>query len=464
MDDVERIVRRLAADPTSPLRDGVGPVSAGVAPGRIDVLGGEVAFAGAFIAAQPTAETAIVAIRRGEDGRILLQSDTIVAEGLQPRIGVHPTSLPLRYEADLIEALSADAKSRWIAPLVALVRRMVAPGAMPGLRIVVHSTIPRREGLASSTAVLVAAARALTGVLDRGWADDEIVDAVLEIERFQRPTIDRAVVRAVASFRDDKILPILPQPDTTYEPADLPAPLEVWYLQTPSPVAADRSSSRLIRVATGMAYRMIVSRMGLTVRTGERGEPQQVEDPYFQGYFANVDPITYAAEFRDHLPRELRGEEFLDAWGGLADPAVRVDPALMYPVRRAATLVVAENQRACSFVDDLHRTAPPGDVGVAASLGAALTASYRDLHEFGHVPREVDHLVRELLRRGATAGVLGARAAMGNGTVVALVRPSDEAERAVAAAVAAFEREFGRTAALHRAPRRAVPSPAQFSI
>jgi hypothetical protein len=162
--------------------------------------------------------------------------------------------------------------------------------------------------------------------------------------------------------------------------------------------------------------------------------------------------VSFAAELRDALPEELEGAPFLLAHGGVADPHVRVDPSARYAVRAAALRIVAEHQRACAAVDLLHRaskgeraTGSGAGPDAAAALGAALETSGLEAKELGVAAARDLFLVTELRRRGRARGILGARASAIGAPVTVLLRTGAQAgaERALAEAIAAFEREFG---------------------
>ncbi len=432
----------------SHLAAGTGPVAVARAPGCLDVLGGAVRFAGGAWVSWPMRAGVTVAIRSVDGPALDLasrgRSDRAQADrAAWPLAGIEE-AVEASGEGGLAEWLRADRTTAWSERVVLSLRRVFrrAGKPLPGLAVDVRSDLPEGCGFRSSTALAAATARAaatLLGLDGREWIDD--VEAVGRVcAPLSQPSDARAVCDAVAG----RFLPFLAQPCEPLDPVAPPPDVEPVALDLGGRVAAPP----IVRTAAAMAYRIMAARMGLTVATRGRGEPQEVDDPFYGGWLANCDPVTFTNEFRDALPERQRGEAFLDSYGGLADAVVRVDPDVEYPVREAAGLVLSEHQRACRFVDELHRTS--GVEGATAeNMGALLRASEAEARRLDLVPRRAAELVDVLDRRGPGRGVLGVRST-GPGGVVALVRRGEESERALQEAVAEWERSCGRSATLLR--------------
>lgn len=291
----------------------------------------------------------------------------------------------------------------------------------------------------------VAVANALSMLLPRAEA------RIRELFRCGASAVDLAVstalITATESPDPEQLQVILSQPASPYPAVRLPAGIELIMLRA----GRERDGSALDRVAVAaaMAYRMIAERCGMIIRTGERGDPQSVDDGFFDGHLGNIDPGTFAGDFRGALPAKIMGREFLDQYGGVADAAIQIDEDLEYPVRAAADFVVSENQRACTFVDALGFE--PGGEGVAdrrpAMLGAQLEHSYLAWRELVPQDADVEFTITELRKRGGARGILGARTSYGAWPIQVLVDRSDgrDADRALCEVQAAYEREYQRT-------------------
>lgn len=452
-DPLERRLLELREAFPESLAAGSGPVAVARAPGRLDVLGGSARFAGTTWISWPMARGITVTLRSVPGRDFTLESGDRAARGQDDRVTVPFDGLINMDERTRAEHLGRDARRAWTARIVnalfAAFRRAGRDAA--GMAVDVRSDLPEGSGFQSSTALVAAtsrAAAALFGVDGDAWIDD-----VLAVERASDPSADPTDVRAICGAKAGRFLPFLAQPCEEFDEVQPPAGVE--------PVAFDLGgrleSAGNLRTAAAMAYRIMAARMGLTVRTHERGEPQEVEDPFYGGWLGNCDPVTFTNEFRDALPERQRGELFLDAYGGLADPVVRVDPGVEYAIREAAGYVLGENQRACLFVDALHR-APAGESSAETVLGALLSQSDHEARRIGSVPRDVTALLDVLERRGADRGVLGARSS-GRGAVVALVRSDDAVARALQEAVAEWERSCGHAAHVLRGTSAGAADP-----
>ena len=410
---------RLAADPPPVLRAGDGPICVARAPHAVTLLGGDVAFGGALRLSVPGAGIIDAAARRTDGVELELSCD---GDGLDG--------------AGLRDALS---------PLVATAARRAGHGG--GLALWIAGDVTT-DGGASPVTLMTAVHRAATAAFGRRPDIDEQVEDLLAAAETVDPWVHVATVSSAMHDRAGRVLPILCQPDDVCEALSLPdevSPVILsagagwWYPSGP----------RILRTAAAIAYRLIAERVGLVVRTGERGAPQAIDDPFFEGYLANVDPVTFASEFRDHLPEHIAGADVLERWGGVADDRVRVVAGETYPVRQAALYVLSEHKRACVAVDALTRTAAADARGVGRVLGAQLEQAYLAERGFEWSGLEAQYLITELRRRGPDRGVLGTRSSAFGGPVIALVERGDDGERALMEAVAAFEREYGRGVEVH---------------
>jgi hypothetical protein len=283
-------------------------------------------------------------------------------------------------------------------------------------------------------------------VLATDLGADEAAGLAHVVCRKLRPLAGAAAPVVIGAAQSAHVTPVLCQPARALDALALPPGCELLALAAgdAAPPVPDPPAHASFRTATAIAYRIIAAHMGLTVHTHELGEPQEVEDPYFEGWLANLDPVSFAATLRDALPEVQDGAAFLRMHGGVADPAVRVDPLAAYAVRASALRVIAEHQRACSAVDLLHRARTRG-TEVLEAFGAALETSGLEAKELGAVAAHDHFLVTELRRRGRSRGILGARASAIGAPVTVLLRTGAQAggERALQEVVAAYEREFG---------------------
>jgi len=444
-DPISEALASLRNELPAGLLAGVGPIHVAHARGRADLLGGDVAFAGSTAVAWPLVAGVTVAVRELEARELRLRSSGRHERGQDDEVRIVLDELLGLDPPVLRQRLSGDGRTAWSSRAVlAILRAFERAGRPPvGLAVDLRSDLAEESGLAASTALVAATLQAALAWLDRAPSPEELADEVAALEAAM-PGHARAIdAAAICLAPAGRCASFLAQPCELLTMAPPPADVTA--------VALDLGSRPLdavvdLHVAAAMAYRIIAARMGLTIRTRERGEPQEVEDPFYEGWLANCDPVTFANEFREVLPKEQRGEEFLDQHGGLADAAVRVDPGRLYRVRETAGFVLSENYRACAFVDDLFRSSPEGR-SAGPRLGASMTQSDRDSRSLLLADPDGSRLVDSLLRRGEGRGVYGARATT-RGAVVAVIESGEESTRALHEAIAEWERSCGRAAHL----------------
>jgi L-arabinokinase len=196
-----------------------------------------------------------------------------------------------------------------------------------------------------------------------------------------------------------------------------------------------------------MGHRMILECMrhiGSAMKRELAGDPMN-------GYLANLDPDDYKRLFREWLPEWMNGRDFLDRFGATIDTATKVEPAVEYPVRRAADHHVLEARRIRRFVEFLeHATTSPAqsrDRGMALDRAGHLMygshVSYTNDAMLG--APECDVLV-DLVRRHERSGLYGARITGGGsgGTVAVLCDEGERADAAIAEIVAEYEKKTGK--------------------
>jgi L-arabinokinase len=158
------------------------------APGRLDVLGGLARDAGAPAVQIPVAEAACAAIQQRDDDLVRLWApcrDDSRSQLLSMRLG--DLGLPgAPIDDDEARALlTPDPRDRWAAYLLGSLLVLARDhGLRPerGVELLVHSDVPQRCGVASSTAVAVAALRAFALAYGLDLPPAALVDAVAAVE------------------------------------------------------------------------------------------------------------------------------------------------------------------------------------------------------------------------------------------------------------------------------------------
>ena len=379
------------------------------APGRLDVIGGIADYSGSLVLEWPIAEATFVAIQRDPRPTLVFVSrDRMWATSVQQL-------LSLGYP-DALAHFSADPKSHWtayVAGAFIVLAHECNAHFTEGARILITSSVPEGKGVSSSAALEVAAMTAIAAAYGISLEPRQLALLCQKVENLVAGAPCGAMDQMTASLGESgRLLALLCQPAELYGTFQLPSELAFWGIDSGVRHAVTGTEYGVVRAATFMGRRILE---GITGRDF--------------GYLTNVTPEEFS-ELSDDLPERMSGREFLDRFGGTADPLSTIDPDRVYPVRGAASHPVHEHVRARTFAEllsqwgngDSTRTATGEDR--ASRLGALMYESHESYSACGLGSGGTDALVRLLRRAGARAGVYGAKITGGGrgGTVAVLSR------------------------------------------
>lgn len=165
------------------------PIHVTRAPGRLDVLGGRSPGANALTLQMPIAEGACVAIQPRTDTLVRLWSPCRDGSRTQMlSMDLRDLGVPERpIDAGEARALFLPGPSdRWAGYLLGALLALVRSGrVMPthGAELLLHSDIPEGAGVASSSAITLAALRAFARLYGAELGVDDQVQACVQVER-----------------------------------------------------------------------------------------------------------------------------------------------------------------------------------------------------------------------------------------------------------------------------------------
>jgi L-arabinokinase len=192
-----------------------------------------------------------------------------------------------------------------------------------------------------------------------------------------------------------------------------------------------------------MGYRILAAKHGFEI-DGSQGT-LEIRDSEWSGYLANIPPAEYEQYFKQYLPKNMKGRDFLDTYGHITDPVTSVYPDAEYPVRVATEHPIYENFRVRLF-SQLFR----GDLTreCLILLGELMYQSHSSYSACGLGSEGTDRLVHMVRSFGPESGLYGAKITGGGsgGTVAILGRR--EAGDTIREIADIYEKETGRTASV----------------
>lgn len=380
----------------------------GIAPGRLDVLGGVADYSGSLVLQMPLSLVTRVTIEERSERGLVFSSD-------------HAPTAMLPFPCDeLVSAATTDATPlrqwldehdapRWVRyPLgcVALFAATWDWRPTGGLAFSITSDVPASMGVSSSAALEVATLRALERLAGCSFTGTSLARLAQQAENdvVGAPCglMDQL---ASAHGRPGELLPILCRPDVLMESVRLPSgviavgwPSGVRHAVAESPYATARTAAFMGRAILEQAI-------------GRR-----------LACLTEAPPADVASVSRDVLPAALTGAEFIAKHAAIDDPQSRIDPRRTYPVRAAARFAVEENARAESLARVLREAAPNDREAVLSMIGEALAESHAGYSAIGLGCPETDAMVDAIAGLGPARGFYGARiSGGGSGGTVAVV-------------------------------------------
>ncbi len=428
------------------------PLVVARAPGRLDVMGGIADYSGSLVLQWPIREATLLAVQAVSQPGLQLLS--LPAEsGHSPRsFELDGPSLRHLLEGPYEEAqrwFARDPALHWASYVLGVLMVLEHECGMAfdcGLRFLVESRVPEGKGVSSSAALEVAAMQAVTGLVGTRLDGAELARLCQMAENF--------VVGAPCGIMDQMtsalgepgaLLSLLCQPAQVRGFVPVPSAIRFWGIDSGIRHAVTGSDYTSVRTGAFMGYRLIADRAGLKITRRSDDGVLQIEDPRWSGYLANLSPAEFDSDFAPHLPREMKGEEFLARYEGTTDVVTRVDPRQSYAVLQPTAHPVREHARVVRFAELLDSAA---EEEALAEMGALMYASHASYSDCGLGSDGTDLLVKLVREAGPAAGLYGAKITGGGsgGTVAVLGKAS--AESAVSQIVRRYQEATGRSPCL----------------
>jgi L-arabinokinase len=393
------------------------------APGRLDVMGGNVDYTGGMVLQSVLREAVSVAVQRRTDGKIRVLNPDAAQSGWQPSIELQTAALSdipaLRLLCNRRES------SRWAGYILGalhLLKSRHGWGSTGGADIFIASDLPPNKGVSSSAALAIAVLKAASAAYEISldgialamagqWVENVVVGAACGI-------MDQA---AIVLGEENTLLPLLCQPCRPLPPIKLPIDLCIWGIDSMAPRSTTGAAYETARAAAFIGYKLICQRDGIDIILEEGSTIPRWTDSRWNGYLSNLSLSEFRSRYERWLPESLSGHECLARLGTHADPFTTVHPDTEYPVRAAVRYAAEENLRVQTVRALLESSSSGTSNSTIKLIGEILCRSHAAYAECGLGSEACDELVARALRSGfAGAKMTGGG---GGGVVAILGRP-----------------------------------------
>ncbi|MBT1703329.1 galactokinase [Chryseosolibacter indicus] len=410
----------------------------GIAPGRLDVMGGIADYSGSLVLQKCIGEKSEVSLSVRSDYQCNFTSQTSSGDVLKASLDY--ASLlkdgKVDYEYARIK-LNASAADSWIAYIIgcALILQKEKNIIFKGGDFFIHSSVPLGKGVSSSASLEVATMKALAEAFSVSFHGTELPVLAQKVENL--------IVGAPCGLMDqlasyfgsaDKLLPILCQPDKTEAPISIPEGINFFGIDSGVRHAVGGSSYTDVRCAAFMGYSIIAHQLGTKpealINARESGERHGLP---FHGYLCNIKQSDFQQQFESLLPKELNGGDFLQKYKSTIDHVTQVDPDKTYHVLNCTRHPVYENERVNHFHDLLLTIRTDDNVteDILRKLGTLMYQAHHSYSQCGLGSEKTDEIV-ELARTKFSQGIYGAKiTGGGSGGTVCILAFGSEGSKSV---------------------------------
>jgi galactokinase len=394
------------------------------APGRLDVMGGNVDYTGGMVLQGVLREAVLVAAQTRTDNVIRILNPGAAQFGWEPSIEFETKAL---VDLESLRAVcNRRESSRWgcyVLGALHFLKMRHGWGSSGGADLFIASNLPPNKGVSSSAALEIAVLKAasssyglaLDGIALASagqWVENVVVGAACGI-------MDQA---AIVLGEENSLLPILCQPCLPLRPVKLPRDLCIWGIDSMVSRSTTSVAYEIARAAAFIGYKLICLREGIGVVREEVSGIPRWTDNRWNGYLSNLAPSEFRARYESWLPESLNGRECLARVGAHADPFTTIHPDMEYPVRAAVRYASEENLRVQMVQALLESSGSTTSDNTLRLIGEILCQSHVAYGECGLHSEACDDLVSRALQGGfAGAKMTGG----GAGGVVAIIGRPD---------------------------------------
>jgi galactokinase len=425
------------------------PIRVSRAPGRLDVMGGIADYTGSLVCEMTLDRAAAVALQDRADRELQIFSFNLFDEHLpftfrMPLVGLS------NFTSDQLKQEFSQPGRKWAGYIAGCLfilheQKLIDLASASGMNLALLSTVPLGAGVSSSAAIEVATMMNLIEHFDlREKIDPMKLAAMCQ-------SVENRIVGAPCGIMDQvtscygeqgAFLRMVCQPHELQPPLFMPSGFRVVGINSHVKHSVGGGMYGKTRCAAFMGHAMILAKMR---EMGHAAGRQLISDP-MHGYLANLDPDDYKRFFREHLPLQMRGSDFLAQFVSTIDKATRVDPNIDYYVQQATDHHVLEARRVKQFCAFLQQAGSlePGDAKrftLMDKAGHLMYASHLSYTNDAMLGADECDLLVNLVREREKKSLYGAKITGGGsgGTVAILCEANEKSDQAIAEILREYE-------------------------
>jgi len=410
------------------------PIHVSRAPGRLDLMGGNVDYTGGLVFQATILEATWAAAQPRDDGKIVFWNPQMQREGWRDRVEFELASL---MSEEAVRALvNSDPRSRWTAYVLGifyLLRSRFPNQVRTGANVYIESEVPLNKGVSSSAAIEVAVMKATAAAYGVPLCGVELAESCQWVENVIAESACGIMDQAASVLGDEGyVLPLLCQPCSTRPLVRLPEGLRCWGIDSGVRHAVTGIEYEAARAAAFIGYRMICDWEHLPLTLDSTGRIPRFVEPRWNGYISNIPPSLFRSRYEVELPLLASGAEIRSLTKIHVDPFTTVRVDVNYRVQACTRYAVEENQRIELFVE-LARGAGNDPSGSAFRLmGDLMFQSHWSYTECG-LGCEATDLLIDLVREecASSSKLYGAKITGGGGGGTVAVLGAEDAEESL---------------------------------
>lgn len=416
----------------------------GVAPGRLDVMGGIADYSGGLVLQMALPVTTRVAFEPRTDQRCILSSHTseglLTADITFTELLDHGLVKP-QFARDYFRS---HPEIRWasyvLGPVLILMQEKKID--FRGGTFEIRSDVPQGKGVSSSAALEMATIQAVAGAYSLNFQGTEAAVIAQRAENLIAGAPCGLMDQLASAFgQPGWLLPITCQPDQLHDKVRVPEGISFMGLDSGVRHSVEGSTYNEVRCAAFMGLSLMATASGVSaddlnhyVNSGDRTLLP------FNGYLCNIPVEEFEGTWERLLPERMSGSDFLRGGGIHLDSVTHIDEETIYAVRTCTAHPVREQARVSAFLNAMMKPCRESYI----TMGRMMTESNQGYTDCGLWSAATDEIIG--LAAGYPEAIAGARVSGGgSGGTVCLLAVGEQGRMAVAEIKSRMETRSGKS-------------------